>query len=320
MQTTTGQDLKTAAQFLEQGELVAIPTETVYGLAANALNENAVLNVFKTKGRPVFDPLILHIASVNQLSLYAEEIPEVAFKLAQTFWPGPFTMVLKKRDIISHLVTSGLDTVALRIPNHPLTLELLKLINYPLAAPSANPFGYISPTTAQHVADQFKNKIPYILDGGPCKVGIESTIVGFENDQCVVYRLGGLSISKLEAVVGKVQLELNTSSNPRAPGMLQSHYAPNKPLLIGDVQELLKLHHHEKCAVICLKKDFVQLENVIEIIELSTSENLDEAASKFFAALRQLDYSDATLILAQKFPETGLGIAINDRLTRAATV
>jgi L-threonylcarbamoyladenylate synthase len=186
------------------------------------------LKVFKTKRRPVFDPLILHIASVNQLSLYADEIPDVAFKLAEKFWPGPLSMVLKKREIISDLVTSGLDTVAIRIPNHPLTLKLLELLDFPLAAPSANPFGYISPTTAQHVADTFNSRIPYILDGGPCKVGIESTIVGFENDQCLVYRLGGHSLSELEAVVGKVELSVNNTSNPRAPGMLKSQNAPLK--------------------------------------------------------------------------------------------
>nr|WP_310590383.1 L-threonylcarbamoyladenylate synthase [Dyadobacter sp. NIV53] len=222
-------DVQLAKQFLLKGQLVAIPTETVYGLAGNALDEKSVLSIFEVKNRPSFDPLIIHTDSLDKLKNYVTDLPASARNLAIAFWPGPLTLLLPKKSIIPDLVTSGLDHVAVRIPNHPLTLELLRQLEFPLAAPSANPFGYISPTKSEHVNAQLGEKIPYILDGGECGVGIESTIVGFVNDIPTVYRLGGLAIDEIENIVGKVNVLPHSSSNPQAPGMLKSHYAPRKP-------------------------------------------------------------------------------------------
>jgi L-threonylcarbamoyladenylate synthase len=226
----TGTELNVAKEFLIKGELVAIPTETVYGLAGNALNEKAVLSIFEVKNRPAFDPLIIHTDSIDKVKEYVSVFPEKAQRLAEQFWPGPLTLLLPKKQIIPDLVTSGLDTVAVRIPKHPQLLELLAELSFPLAAPSANPFGYISPTNAEHVNQQLGDKIPYILDGGECEVGIESTIIGFEADDTVVYRLGGLAVEDIEKLVGPVMLMPHSTSDPKAPGMLKSHYAPRKPL------------------------------------------------------------------------------------------
>jgi L-threonylcarbamoyladenylate synthase len=234
----TGTELNVAKEFLIKGELVAIPTETVYGLAGNALNEKAVLSIFEVKNRPAFDPLIIHTDSIDKVKEYVSVFPEKAQRLAEQFWPGPLTLLLPKKQIIPDLVTSGLDTVAVRIPKHPLLLELLAELSFPLAAPSANPFGYISPTNAEHVNQQLGDKIPYILDGGECEVGIESTIIGFEADDTVVYRLGGLAVEDIEKLVGPVMLMPHSTSDPKAPGMLKSHYAPRKPLYLQKREEI----------------------------------------------------------------------------------
>jgi L-threonylcarbamoyladenylate synthase len=231
-------DIAKAAEILRKNELAAIPTETVYGLGGNALNRDAVVRIFEAKERPFFDPLIVHVASKEAAIELAKEVPEAAEKLMDAFWPGPLTLVLPKRDMIPDLVTSGLPTVGLRVPNQSLTLELLRTLDFPLAAPSANPFGYVSPTSAQHVHDQLGEKIPFILDGGETTVGVESTIVGFENDQPVVYRLGGLSVEEIEVIVGRVEVKVNASSDPKAPGMLKSHYAPKHKLYLGDLKSL----------------------------------------------------------------------------------
>jgi L-threonylcarbamoyladenylate synthase len=192
-------DIEKAKALLESGELVAIPTETVYGLAGNALNPDAVAKIFSVKNRPSFDPLIIHTDSLEKVRKFTLDIPAPLDRLAAHFWPGPLTLLLPKKPIVPDLVTSGLDTVAVRIPQHTLTLSLLEALDFPLAAPSANPFGYISPTTAAHVQDQLGDKIPYILDGGPSQVGLESTIVGLENGEVVVYRLGGLEVAAIES-------------------------------------------------------------------------------------------------------------------------
>ncbi len=248
-----GTSIEIAKQLLEKGELVAIPTETVYGLAGNALNEMAVLEIFKVKNRPQFDPLIVHVASLMKAKELVIDFPEKAEKLAAQYWPGPLTLLLKKKHHIPDLVTSGLDTVGVRCPNHELTRSLLSELPFPLAAPSANPFGYISPTRPEHVNEQLGDKIKYILDGGECTVGIESTIVGFENDQPVVYRLGGLIIEQIESAIGKVSVALNTSSNPQAPGQLKSHYAPKKKMMLGNLNELLKAHGTVRVGVLAFQ-------------------------------------------------------------------
>jgi len=316
--TVIGKDISAAKRFLEEGETIGIPTETVYGLAANALNEDAVLKIFSVKNRPHFDPLIVHTYSKDTIKDYVEEIPALAEKLIDAFMPGPVTVLLKKKNIIPDLVTSGLDNVAIRIPNHPLTIELLKQLSFPLAAPSANPFGYISPTTSHHVFDQLQGRIPYILDGGSTEVGVESTIIGFEEGEAIVYRLGGLAIEEIERVIGEVKINLNESSNPKSPGMLKSHYAPNKNLTIRGFDDLMTEKQRGNIGVIAFDEyvDVIELKNQIL---LSPKGDLNEAAKNLFAAMRKLDASDVEKIIAVKFPEVGLGRAINDRLRRASS-
>ena len=311
-----GIDIEKAKQILQQGGLVAIPTETVYGLAANGLDKNAVLKIFEAKNRPHFDPLIIHTNSIEKIKLWVNDFPRWAQQLADAFWPGPLTLLLPKKNIVPDLVTSGLPQVAVRIPNHKLTLQLLESLDFPLAAPSANPFGYVSPTTAAHVATQLQNKVDYILDGGACDVGIESTIVGFENNSITIYRLGGLAVEDIEHIVGKVNMQVNQSSNPTAPGMLKGHYAPTKPLFIGDVVAFIKNNSSKKIGVISFYKDYGTEKSHLKI--LSPVKDLKEAAHNLFAAIRELDASDVEVIIAEKFPDNFLGRAINDRLQRAS--
>ena len=314
-----GTDIDLAQSFLKNGQLVGIPTETVYGLAGNALNPESVALIFETKNRPTFDPLILHTSSLERVGEFVSDFPEDLKQLAKKFWPGPLTLLLPRKPIVPDLVTSGLDRVAVRIPNHPLTLTLLEQLEFPLAAPSANPFGYISPTQAAHVEAQLGEKIPYILDGGPCAVGLESTIVGMEGEEIVIYRLGGLEIGEIEDVVGPVKVKDHSSSNPAAPGQLDSHYAPRKPFLLGDLKTLIAKKQAEgfDFAVLSFSDAFVQMPQEKQIA-LSPLHDLHEAAQNLFAAMRKLDETPVQVILAELMPETGLGRAINDRLRRAA--
>ncbi|MBE9463071.1 L-threonylcarbamoyladenylate synthase [Dyadobacter subterraneus] len=312
-----GKDIRLAKEFLQKGQLVAIPTETVYGLAGNALDEKAVLSIFETKNRPSFDPLIVHTDSVEKLSLLVSDIPEAALILAQKFWPGPLTLLLPKKSAIPDLVTSGLDTVAVRIPDHPLTLDLLRALEFPLAAPSANPFGYISPTNAQHVEQQLGEKIPYIMDGGECGIGIESTIIGFVDGIPTIYRLGGLSIEDIESAVGGVALMAHSSSNPQAPGMLKSHYAPKKPFFLTERNDFPV--HADGFGYLLFDKYIEGIDQKNQRI-LSPTSNLKEAAHNLFAYLRELDAQSLSQIWAEPVPDNDLGRAINDRLKRAAAV
>lgn len=312
-----GKDIFKAKALLEQGELVAIPTETVYGLAGNALDSNAVLKIFKVKDRPQFDPLIVHVANLQHAKKLVEYFPEKAEKLATKFWPGPLTILLKKKSIIPDLVTSGMDTVGIRNPDHSLTQSLLQALSFPLAAPSANPFGYVSPTRPEHVNEQLGHKINYILDGGECRVGIESTIVGFENDIPTVFRLGGLTLEEIEKVIGKVALQINSSSNPKTPGQLKSHYAPRKKVAWGVLSELITQHPNSKVGILAFRNKAAGIDQANQIA-LSKAGNLEEAAQHLFASLRELDKKDVEIILAEALPDIGLGKAINDRLRRAA--
>lgn len=308
------QDIIKAKHLLQTGELVAIPTETVYGLAANALNTDAVLKIFETKNRPHFDPLIVHVSSIEQAKALVEDLPSNARLLAEKFWPGPLTLLLKKKQIIPDLVTSGLDTVGIRMPSHPLTLELLRTLDFPLAAPSANPFGYISPTSAKHVAAQLGDKINLILDGGESDVGVESTIIDCTQETPVVVRLGGLGVEKIESIVGKVEVNTTSSSKPSAPGLLISHYAPRKPFFLGDIEDLSKQNSDKQVAII----SFQGSSNSALHKVLSEEGSLHEAAHNLFKVMRELDESDAQIIIAEHVPNHGLGRAINDRLQRAA--
>ena len=312
-----GRNIAIAKQLLEQGDLVGIPTETVYGLAGNALNEKAILEIYKVKERPQFDPLIVHVANLYKAKELVEDFPEKAERLAAQCWPGPLTLLLRKKPHVPDLVTSGLDTVGVRCPDHDLTRSLLEQLSFPLAAPSANPFGYISPTRPEHVNEQLGDKIKYILDGGECHIGIESTIVGFENDQPIIYRLGGLSIEKIESIIGKANVQINSSSNPLAPGQLKSHYAPAKKMKLGSLTELIALYGAQRLGVLTFK----QLRTAVDPhhqISLSPTGNLDEAAQRLFSSLRTLDKMDVDMILAEDVPNVGLGKAIYDLLRRAA--
>jgi len=316
--TITGTDIEAAKIFLGNGLPVGIPTETVYGLAANALDEDAVLKIFQVKNRPHFDPLIVHTHSIAGIEKYVKEIPACARVLMERFMPGALTLLLKKRNFVPDIVTSGLDTVAIRIPNHALTLQLLRELSFPLAAPSANPFGYISPTTAKHVFEQLHNKIPYILDGGPTTVGVESTIVGFDGEQAIIYRLGGVTVEQIEAAIGPVKINISSSSNPKAPGALKSHYAPAKNLVFDDEETLAQLKASgQKVGIIAFDSYLPGFSKTNQEL-LSTHRDLEEAAKALFSVMRQLDASDVDIIYAVKFPDEDLGRAINDRLQRAA--
>lgn len=312
-----GKDIKKAIEILKSGEVIGMPTETVYGLAGNAYNTEAITKIFTVKNRPTFDPLIVHTSSVERVREFVSEIPEKAQLLANHFMPGPLTLLLPKKDIISDLVTSGLDTVAVRIPNHPLALQLLENLDFPLAAPSANPFGYISPTSAQHVDNQLGEKIKYILDGGECTVGIESSIIGFFSDEIVVFRKGGLAIEEIENIVGKVRIEEHSSSNPKAPGMLKSHYAPRTQLLVtGDLS--LVDNNVGKIGYLGFDKFHPLIPQESQLL-LSSTGDLAEAAKNLFAYMRLLDTRGFDKIYTDLLPEKGLGRAINDRIKRATT-
>lgn len=310
---TTGTDIALAAHHLRGGKLVGIPTETVYGLAANALDELAVAGIFEAKKRPAFDPLIVHIADFAQVEKYCENVPGLAFRLAETFCPGPLTFILPKKPIIPDLVSSGHLTVGIRIPNHPLTLALLRQLEFPLAAPSANPFGYVSPTAAQHVTDQLGEAVAYVLDGGPCAVGLESTIIDLSSAKPKVLRLGGLSLEALETALGQKLEVQRSSSNPKAPGMLVKHYAPSVRMVWEqDKPDYLPA----KTACLRFSSPHPQQPTAQQWI-LSPEGNMAQAASRLFAALREIDAAKFELILVERFPEVGLGMAINDRLSRA---
>ncbi len=310
-----GNDIDQARTILSNGGLVAIPTETVYGLAGNALDPEAVTKIFEVKNRPSFDPLIVHVSSLDKASLYCTEIPDKGKILAEHFWPGPLTLLLPKDPRIPDIVTSGMPDVALRVPDNTLTLELLVSLSFPLVAPSANPFGYISPTTAAHVNQQLGDKIDYIIDGGAARVGLESTIVGFPDDLPTVYRLGGLSIDEIEKVIGPVRIMPHSSSNPKAPGMLKSHYAPGKPFRLVPSLET---------GIPDPRAGYLLYSNSIDTIPASQQRilapdgNLTTAAKNLFGYMRELDSLDVTEIIAEMVPEEGLGKAINDRLRRAS--
>lgn len=308
--------VKKAAFYLNKGDVVAMPTETVYGLAASIYNENALKKIFEIKERPYFNPLIVHIDSLQSLSKIAVNVPEVAYRLADKFWPGPLTMIFEKHKAISNYITGGKNTIAVRMPNHPLALELIKTVDVPLAAPSANPFGSISPTSAKHVEKYFKSTLEVILDGGSCSKGIESTIIGFKNNEVLVYRLGSLSLEMIESVVGRIKVRKYNQKNPIAPGMLDKHYAPKTPMILCDnpIKTASNLIG-KNIGIIAFDKKSLCTDYQIEV--LSPNGDLGEAAKNLYAAMHKLDDKGFDLLIAQKFPNVGLGRAINDRLIRA---
>ena len=309
-----GTDLDFAIEVLSGGGLVAIPTETVYGLAANAFSPEAVIKIFQAKNRPTFNPLIVHSDSWGKIIPELKEMPPLVEELVERFWPGPLTLLLPKGPRIPDLVTAGNPRVAIRIPSHPLTRNLLSALPFPLAAPSANPFGYISPTTAQHVADQLGDKVDYILDGGPAQVGLESTILGYEGEKGWHYfRKGGVSLDEIEAITGPLRAASKGKQNPQSSGMLKSHYAPHTPLITGDLDSLISQHAEKRLGVIVFQR--APGPAVDKTAILSSKGDLMEAARN--AVMHEMDQAGLDLILAEPVPAHGLGLAINDRLQRA---
>jgi L-threonylcarbamoyladenylate synthase len=318
-------DVAQAASAIRSGKLVAFATETVYGLGADALNEVAVARIFAAKQRPEFDPLIVHIADRRWLPKLTSSVHPLAEKLADAFWPGALTLILPKREIVPDLVTSGIPSVGIRMPSHPLAIEFLLEADRPIAAPSANPFGRISPTTAKHVAKGLGTRIDFILDGGACDVGVESTVVSVLDNVPTILRHGGITQEQIEQVIGPVLSADSTQpdSPAIAPGQLPSHYAPATRLeMAADVDWPNETEGQIAALVFddVAKSQLLSLAGSVElspIIVLSPSADLTEAAAKFFSALRELDASPAELIVATPFPEHSLGRALNDRLRRA---
>jgi L-threonylcarbamoyladenylate synthase len=315
--TIISHDIAKAVALLNNEDVVAIPTETVYGLAGSIYSEKAIRKIFEVKQRPLFNPLIVHIHSVNQLQEIVSVFPEQAQLLAKTFWPGSLTLILPKKASIPDLITAGKDTVAVRIPNHPVTLGLLKELSFPLAAPSANPFNRISPTSSSHVEGYFRDTISMVLEGGECTNGIESTIIGFENNEAVLYRLGSISIEEIETVIGSIRVKNKGEEAPNAPGMLARHYAPRtKTYLVTDVEKFIQNHKGKKIGILKFTGDLNTL-NIDQVETLSISGDLKEAASKLYSTLHKLDTLNLDMIVAERFPKIGLGKSINDRLERA---
>lgn len=311
-------NIQEAIDLLNNNEVVAIPTETVYGLAGNIYSDKALNKIYELKKRPHFNPLIVHINSISKLSLVSKEIPEKALKLANAFWPGPLTLILKKQDSISSIISAGKETVAVRVPNHPVALELLNRLDFPLAAPSANPFTSISPTSSQHVFEYFNTELPLILEGGNCEKGVESTIIGFENNNPVLYRHGSISIEEIEKEVGKVIVFTNDDVAPNAPGMLKKHYAPKTPIILTkSIDNLIEKYKGQKIGLLVFNSKIENPEIKHQEI-VSPNNNLNEAAANLYAALHKLDKLDLDIIIAEEFPNVGLGNTINDRLKRAS--
>jgi L-threonylcarbamoyladenylate synthase len=314
----TGTDISYAISLLNSGKTVAIPTETVYGLAGNAFDPEAVIKIFEIKQRPRFNPLIVHVADWEMADRITLRVPPVLKQLAEHFWPGPLTILAPKSPIIHDIVTAGSPLVAVRMPNHPLTLNLLKQLPFPLAAPSANTFGTISPTTAQHVENQLGSKLDYILDGGECSIGVESTIIKTnDTGKVVILRPGGITSEMMAAVIGYQPEVVTGDHQPEAPGMLKSHYAPSIPLKLGNIDSLLQTFQHERIAVMSFSKIYTH-PSIITCRVLSADGNLHEAARNLFAVMRSLEQTEATIIVGEYLPENGIGLAINDRLTRAS--
>jgi L-threonylcarbamoyladenylate synthase len=306
-----------ATTLLHRGDTVALPTETVYGLAADALNAEAVARIFEAKERPRFDPLIVHLPGHEWLERVAaidQGSRDLIEKLIARFWPGPFTIVLPRREIVPDIVTAGLDTVALRISAHPVFTEIIRAFDSPLAAPSANRFGRVSPTTARHVLEELEGRIPLVVDAGPTEHGIESTIVAPRNGRIEILRRGPITEKHLAEFSEVIVPEL--TRNVEAPGQLPVHYAPRTALMLLENAGSFVADPGKRCGLLSWKSGMTPA--FMEIRRLSERQNLSEAAANLFRYLRELDNLDLDLIVAEKLPEDGLGAAINDRLRRAA--
>ena len=305
--------IRQAADLLCEGKLVAFPTETVYGLGGDATNDRAISAIYAAKGRPQFNPLIIHVTNTAQLSslvIWNEQ----AEQLAAHFWPGPLTLILPRTEncAVSLLASAGLSSLAVRIPSHPVAQELLRTVGRPIAAPSANASGKLSPTTPAHVAESLNGKIDMILAAGRTTVGLESTVIDLTGDQPTMLRPGGITTEQIEAIIGPIKIFQGDSNEPHSPGQLASHYAPNLPLRLNAEKA------EDDEALLCFGSDFAIKGGAVRL-NLSPTSDLTEAAANLFAMLRALDQPEYRSIAVMPIPDTGLGLAINDRLQRAAS-
>jgi len=309
----TEENIRISAEIIKNGGLVAFPTETVYGLGANALNPVAAAGIFEAKRRPFFDPLIVHIAELSDVETISRNIEPKVLKLMERFWPGPLTLVLEKNESVPDIVTSGLPTVAVRMPVHPAARSLIRAAGTPIAAPSANRFGCLSPTTAGHVLNQIGDSVDLILDGGPCAIGIESTIVKVVNGRVYMLRPGGIPAEEIEDFTGETILAVHSNDKPEAPGQLPYHYSPEKQVILTD--KIINID--ERSGYLFFKKPLFDFPAGRSRI-LSESGDLREAAANLFSHLHWLDMLDINKIYAERVEGAGLGIAIMDRLKKAS--
>ena len=308
--------MRRAAAVIRSGGIIAFPTETVYGLGADAFNPLAVARIFEAKGRPLFDPLIVHIADLSQMSRLASPVDKRAGRLAGRFWPGPLTLVLPKHTAVPGIVTAGLDSVALRMPDHLIALDLIRRSGTPIAAPSANRFGYLSPTRAGHVLEQLGERVDMIIDGGDCAVGIESTIVKLTEGASIILRHGGIPAEEIEALIGPVKMDHDTAKNPEAPGQMPHHYSPSVPVELAAGIRQIDFSRRDAGFLLFRKPGFDTPAD--RTLFLSESGDLKEAAANLFSCLHLLDRMEIQVIIGEPVPETGVGPAIMDRLRKAA--
>ena len=321
--------IATAAALLQSGEVVGIPTETVYGLAADARNVDAVHRIFEAKGRPQDNPLIVHIADFDQIYDIADEVPPEAKALADAYWPGPMTIILPKQDTIPMVTSGGLNTVGIRFPSHPMARAIIRAAGVPLAAPSANLSGRPSTTTAQHVMEDLNGKIAAVVDGGPCAVGVESTVISLCGDIPRLLRPGGISLEQLEAILGTVAVDralrekIDDTEKVSAPGMKYRHYAPKAPVTVvfgtpAQSAAYISAHLGEHSGVLCFDDCAAQFPAHTAVRTFGRSDDEAEQARKVFDALRCFDSMDVTEIFAQCPPATGIGLAVSNRIKKAA--
>ncbi len=320
--------IKIAAEEIKKGNLVAFPTETVYGLGADAINEKAVAKIFQAKGRPFNDPLIVHIADVKELNRLSKHVPPVVLKLAKVFWPGPLTLVLKKSELVSDIITADLDTVAIRMPADNIALSLIREAQTPIVAPSANIFGRTSPTNAQHVEDDLGGKIEMIIDGGKTKVGVESTVLDITAKPVQVLRAGGVSVEQLKEVIGQVKIGEELKRGFRSPGMLNSHYSPRARLILVEEREEAQVREVFRLALeykvqgfkvgIMAKEENQNKYNGFQVKVIGKGSELNICATNLFSTLRSFDKEGFEIIIAEGLEEQGLGLAIMERLRKAA--
>ena len=316
-------EIEEGVRLLQAGEIIAMPTETVYGLAGDAMNDVAIRKIFEAKGRPSDNPLIVHIASIEQTSLFVDSIPPVAKRLMDAFWPGALTIILPSNGRASSLVTAGLDSIGLRMPNHPAALELIRKSGLGLAAPSANRSGRPSPTTAQHVADDLDGRIAGIVDGGPTGIGVESTVVDCTGDTVTILRPGGVTREEMEAVIGPVALDANLSNDeatPRSPGMKYTHYAPTAPVFLvdGTRKDLERVIEERKQAGVRIGALVFDENPTPAEVTYSLGTSMEVAAQRLYDALRRFDETDVDEIYVNTIEPVGVTLAVYNRLYKAA--